>query len=263
MGKRSALAAVAVCATAAIGGAAAQAATPVDTTALQDAVQVGDGTSGIRQHLRELQVIADANGGTRATGTQGHADSLAYVKSRLDATGYFTTSTQPFTATVFTPLAAPTLSATPPAAEPWTASEDYDYMEFSGSGTVTDAPIAVIDFAEPTTTASTSSSGCEASDFPAGGIAGKVAVMQRGTCDFGLKVQNAEAAGAVASIVFNEGTIGDPDRQGLINGTLGGYDITKPALDATYAVGRYLVDHPDARSRSRPRRGPTTCRRTT
>ena len=119
-------------------------------------------------------------------------------------------------------------------------------MEFSGSGTVTDAPIAVVDFTEPTTTASASSAGCEASDFPAGGLAGKVAVIQRGTCDFGLKVQNAEDAGAAAVIIFNEGTIGAPDRQGLVNGTLGGYDITIPALGATYAAGRYLVDHPAA-----------------
>jgi Zn-dependent M28 family amino/carboxypeptidase len=73
-----------------------------------------------------------------------------------------------------------------------------------------------------------------------------VAVIQRGTCDFGLKAQNAEQAGAIATIIFNEGTIGAPDRQGLINGTLGSYTITRPVLGTTYAVGRYLVDHPSA-----------------
>lgn len=246
MRKRSALAAVVACATCAATAGSASAAAPTDSTALQDAVSVGDDTSGIRKHLRQLQVIADANGGTRSTGSQGHLDSLAYVKSQLDATGYFTTSTQPFTATVFNELAPPTLSATPAPGDPWAAGDDYEYMEFSGNGAVTDAPIAVIDFAEPTSTASTSSSGCEASDFPAGGLAGKVAVIQRGTCDFGLKAQNAEDAGAAAVIIFNEGTIGAPDRQGLISGTLGSYDVTIPALGATYAVGRYLVDHPDA-----------------
>ena len=47
-------------------------------------------------------------------------------------------------------------------------------------------------------------------------------------------------------IIFNEGTIGDPDRKGLINGTVGGYGVTIPALEATYPAGHYLVDHPAA-----------------
>ena len=69
-------------------------------------------------------------------------------------------------------------------------------------------------------------------------------MIQRGTCDFGLKAKNAQDRGAVGVIIFNEGTIGDPDRQGLINGTVGGYGVTIPALEATYAAGRFLVDHP-------------------
>jgi Peptidase family M28/PA domain len=226
----------------------ASAAPPTNTQPLQDAVKVGNGASGIRQHLRQFQVIADANNGTRSTGSSGHAASLAYVKSKLEATGYYNVSTQPFSAQVFNVLAPPTLSATPAASPAWVADQDFEYMEFSGSGALTNAPIAVIDFAEPTTTASTSNGGCEDADFPAGAtsLAGKVAVIQRGTCDFGLKVVNAQAHGAAAVIIFNEGTIGAPDRQGLINGTLGGYDIKVPVLGATYAAGRYLVDHPAA-----------------
>src|SRR6185312_8055253 len=163
----------------------ASAAPPTNTQPLQDAVKVGDGSSGIRQHLRQLQVIADANGGTRATGTPGHAASLAYVKSKLDATGYYNVSTQPFTAQVFNVLGDATLSATPAPSPAWVFNQDFEYMEFSGSGSVTNAAIAVIDFTEPTTTASASSAGCEDSDFPAGAtsLAGKVAVIQRGTCD--------------------------------------------------------------------------------
>lgn len=232
----------------AVPAGAASAAPPTSTQPLQDAVNVGNGASGIRQHLRQLQVIADANNGTRSTGTSGHAASLAYVKSKLEASGYYDVSTQPFSAQVFNVLAPPTLSATPAPSPAWVADQDFEYMEFSGSGAVANAPIAVIDFVEPTTTASASSAGCEDADFPAGAtsLAGKVAVIQRGTCDFGLKVVNAQAHGAAAVIIFNEGTIGAPDRQGLINGTLGGYDITVPVLGATYAAGRYLVDHPAA-----------------
>jgi Zn-dependent M28 family amino/carboxypeptidase len=228
--------------------APAWAAPPTNTQPLQDAVKVGNGNSGIRQHLRQLQVIADANNGNRATGTSGHVASLAYVKGKLDASGYYNVSTQPFTAQVFNVLGDATLSATPAPSPAWVYNQDFEYLEFSGNGAVSNAPIAVIDFVEPTTTASASSAGCEDSDFPAGAtsLAGKVAVIQRGTCDFGLKVVNAQAHGAAAVIIFNEGTIGAPDRQGLINGTLGGYDIKVPVLGATYAAGRYLVDHPSA-----------------
>ncbi len=47
-------------------------------------------------------------------------------------------------------------------------------------------------------------SGCEAADF-AGMPAGSIALMQRGTCTFGQKTDNAIAAGAVAAIIFNDG----------------------------------------------------------
>lgn len=221
----------------------AQAAPPTNTQPLQDAVTVGNGNSGIRKHLKALQEIADRPGanGTRATGTQGHEDSLAYVKQQLDATGYYNVTTQPFIATVFTQLAPSTLATSPSPSGGWVEGTNFATMEFSGSGAV-NGQVVSIDFAEPTTTASTSSAGCEASDFPAAGIAGKVALIQRGTCDFGLKVENAQNAGAVGVIIFNEGTLGDPDRNGLINGTLGGYTITVPVLETTYADGRLLHD---------------------
>jgi Zn-dependent M28 family amino/carboxypeptidase len=242
------IAAVAAVAAAAGMVGSAQAATGIDTTALQSAVQVGDqaGTYGIRKHLRELQLIADrpGNNGTRATATQGHRDSMDYVEQQLKTTGgYWKVSRQPFSASVFEELADPTLSSDPAASPAWVADTDYATMDASGNGTVPPGtPIAVIDFATPTTTASTSSAGCEASDFPAS-LAGKVAVIQRGTCDFGLKAKNAQDRGALGVLIFNEGTIGAPDRNGLINGTVGGYGITIPVLETTYPAGKFLVDH--------------------
>jgi Zn-dependent M28 family amino/carboxypeptidase len=226
---------------------AAQGATPTDTTALQNAVVVGDDDSGIREHLRHLQEIADANDGTRATGTQGHLDSVDYVKSQLD-TDYWNVSEEPFSADIFTELAPPHLAATPAASPAWVADQDYATMEFSGDGTATGASIAIIDFVLPTTKASTSSAGCEDTDFPAGAtsLSGKIAIIQRGTCDFGLKALNAQNHDAAGVLIFNEGTIGDPDRNGPINGTIGGYGVTIPVLESTYAVGKYLVDHPTA-----------------
>ena len=50
----------------------------------------------------------------------------------------------------------------------------------------------------------TSTSGCEAADF-AGFPAGNIALLQRGTCTFELKGENAAAAGPSAVLFFNQG----------------------------------------------------------
>ena len=65
---------------------------------------------------------------------------------------------------------------------------DFQDMSYSGSGTVTGTVVPVdIDSAD---------SGCEAADFAAA-VSGQVALIKRGTCDFGVKAANAEAAGAL------------------------------------------------------------------
>ena len=81
----------------------------------------------------------------------------------------------------------------------------------------------------------TTTSGCEAADF-AGFPAGNIALLQRGSCTFQQKAENAAAAGASGAILFNQGNT--PERTGLINGTLSGaYSGGIPVLDATYARG--------------------------
>ena len=236
------IAAIAALAASAALAAPATAATPVDTSALQAAVKVGNDTTGIRRHLKALQLVANANDGNRATSTPGHEASVKYVEGQLAAAGgYYRVSEQPFSAAIFEELAPPTLTSNPSHSPAFVANTDFATMDASGSGGVTNAPLVSIDFAEPTTTASTSNAGCEAADFPAS-LAGKVALIQRGTCDFGQKAKNAQDRGAAAVIIFNEGTIGDPDRNGLINGTVEGYGVTIPALEATYPAGRFLND---------------------
>jgi len=47
--------------------------------------------------------------------------------------------------------------------------------------------------------------GCNASDYPASGAAGAIVIISRGTCSFNQKAANAEAAGAVAIGVVNNG----------------------------------------------------------
>ena len=43
---------------------------------------------GMVDHLKALQSIADANGGTRASGTSGYEASAKYVEEQLRAAGY-------------------------------------------------------------------------------------------------------------------------------------------------------------------------------
>lgn len=52
---------------------------------------------GVQAHLQELQNIADANGGNRASGQPGYQASLDYVRGKLDQAG-FQTSVQEFDA---------------------------------------------------------------------------------------------------------------------------------------------------------------------
>ena len=80
-------------------------------------------------------------------------------------------------------------------------------MDYSGSGDVTGGPGAD-ERHHPAAgaEASTSNSGCEPGDFtPASETEDQIALIQRGTCDFFVKAQNAEAAGYDAAIIFNEG----------------------------------------------------------
>ena len=87
----------------------------------------------------------------------------------------------------------------------------------------------------PSPRTNTSTSACEATDF-AGFPRGAVALVQRGSCFFRVKVENAIAAGARAVVVFNEGG-GQTD---LFRGTLGAPQARIPALAASFALGNAL-----------------------
>ncbi|UUU24307.1 M28 family metallopeptidase [Streptomyces sp. DSM 40750] len=67
------------------------AASPVEVAAAPDLP-----VANVKAHLTQFQSIAAANGGNRAHGRAGYTASLNYVKGKLDAAG-FTTTTQSFT----------------------------------------------------------------------------------------------------------------------------------------------------------------------
>ena len=196
--------------------------------------------NGVRAHQAALQRIADNNGGTRESGSPGFNRSVDYVVRKLRAAGY-DADVQPFDFPYFAELSPAEFEQTAPSPTTYVAGTDFVTMDHSGSGDAT-APVTVVDPVLPPVGGSTS--GCEASDF-AGFPAGNVALIQRGTCDFSVKAANAEAAGASAAIIFNEGNA--PDRVDVLQGTLGGPGIGIPVIGA-------------ASSGRRPHRPPATVR---
>lgn len=105
---------------------------------------------------------------------------------------------------------------------------------FSPAGNVT-ATARFVDVQIPPAPApNTSTSGCEAADF-AGFPAGAIAIVQRGTCTFAVKATNAQAAGATAVVLFNEG---QPGRTDVLSGSLGGPGITIPVVGTSFAVAQ-------------------------
>src|SRR5438067_1058581 len=84
-----------------------------------------------------------------------------------------------------------------------------------------------------------STSGCSSSDF-AGFVPGRIALIQRGTCFFGEKALNAQAAGASGVVIFNEGNT--PERSGVFSGSLvdaNGNPVipTIPVAFTSFAIG--------------------------
>ena len=212
----------------------ALAAVPTDTTALRNAVSV----ERIIKHERAFQKIADSNGGTRVTGTPGYDASADYVAGKLKAAGYNVT-VQEFTHPFFQVLTPTTFSQTAPEAKSYSEETDFNLAAYSGSGDLVDAPVVPTnDIIIPPAPTPSSNSGCEAEDFPTPSATERqVALIQRGTCSFRAKAENAQAAGYAAAIIFNEGQDGRTD---VIGGGLGGPGVDIPVLITSFAVGEEL-----------------------
>ena len=206
---------------------------------------------GVREHQRAFQRIADANDdpnypGTRAAGTEGYRESVEYVAGKLEDAGYHVTLDEFQFEFVFPAL----LRQLTPA-----PAEDYETGAFtnSGSGDVTGNVIPIdINLVPPRAT----TSGCDGAfteaavgapivpdpggpnDF-AGFAPGSIALIQRGGCSFALKATNAQAAGAGALIIFNQGN--SPDREPLIVGTVVPATPTIPVVGASFADGALLA----------------------
>ena len=197
---------------------------------------------GMLKHAEAFQMIADENGGNRASGFQGYGASVQYVLTKLRDAGYRPT-TQVFDFVTFEETAVPVLKVVAPTPKDYVNGTEFLTMNYSASGDTGVATITPVDLTlSPTPAQRVSTSGCEAADF-AGFPAGNIALMQRGTCPFAQKVTNAQAAGAVGAIIFNSGT---PGNEGVVAGTLGETaqdgqptppDVEIPAVGISYAEG--------------------------
>jgi Zn-dependent M28 family amino/carboxypeptidase len=197
-------------------------------------------SSDVRWHMETFQDIADATGGTRASGTPGYDASADYVARQLERAGY-TVERQVFDFSLFTENSSSLTDA-------GTAVE-HDVMSYSGSGTVDPANVIGVDLALGTTEwpndPADSSSGCTSDDFTGRDFSGDndLALMQRGACSFFDKAKNAQDAGAEGAVVFNQGN--SEERKVLFFGTLGEDAvgvIDIPVMSTSYDDGVALLD---------------------
>lgn len=199
-----------------------------------ESVLAGITTDNLMAHLKELEAIAEANGGNRKAGTAGHAASVDYVEQQLKKAGY-TTERQQFSydssgrKLVSFEMVGP--SANSGSVEVGT---DVDLMGAFHPDEVT-ADVTAVDLNLEGDRQTTS--GCEASDFE-GFPRGNIALVQRGTCRFDVKMSLAAEAGARAVIVMNQGDAAD--RRGIFVGDLSEI-ATVPVLAATFDLGAELA----------------------
>ncbi len=190
----------------------------------------GAGAEDIKNLYKGDNVIAHIQAltgiGPRVAGGPGEKAAAEYIAGEMKSYG-LAVEIQEFPIDYYQEL-------TPPVLDSYVAGVDFATMTYSGAGDVT-APLQAVDVQIPPL--GTSTSGCETADF-AGFVPGNIALMQRGVCTFYAKAANAEAAGAVGAIIFNEGNT--PDRSGLLFGTLGAPGITIPVVGATFALGEAL-----------------------
>ncbi|KAJ4357076.1 hypothetical protein N0V95_002814 [Ascochyta clinopodiicola] len=136
----------------------------------------------------------------RIMGGKAHNDTVNWLKKELESTEYYDVTLQPFSNYVM-------LNGTINTFTVGGQAVNATLFEYSNSttGRVT-APVAVVN-----------NFGCAAADFPAS-VAGSIALVSRGSCDFGLKSALAGGAGAVGAIIYNNvpgtvsATLGPPPR---------------------------------------------------
>lgn len=144
-------------------------------------------------HLSRFQAIADANNGNRAVGTSGYQASVDYVLSVLRQSVDCDVTVQPFDITNWQAGSAPKFSEVSPTETSFT---DFNLLDYSAAGNISG------NIAKPATAIGCTNADWK--DFPAG----RIALVERGTCDFATKVGLANSFGAKAVLIYNNAATG-------------------------------------------------------
>src|SRR6476646_2908043 len=164
-------------------------------------IQQGD----LWRHMQKFQAIANANPSpadghpSRNSGEPGYKASADYVASVMTAAGYDVTL-QKYPITYYAFTAIPSFAETSPAAHTYALNDEWGPGQSTGTANAAIQPAGGIVI--PPTAESSSTSGCTSADF-SGFATGRIALIQRGGCNFGVKILNAEAAHASGVIIFN------------------------------------------------------------
>src|SRR4051812_43003532 len=173
-------------------------------------------TADLWAHMVAFQDIADQYPGldghpSRNSGEPGYLASALYVKDKMEAAGY-DVHLQRYKFTYTSYVGTPSWSAN---GQDFTLISDWNPGTSNGDASGAIQPSGGI--VMPPTPPSSSTAGCTSADFDPATMTGKIALIQRGGCNFGVKVLNAKAAGATGVIIFNEG---NPGRTAVLSGSL-------------------------------------------
>lgn len=198
-------------------------------------------------HMKAFQKIANQNPSpadfhpSRNSGEPGYKASADYVANVMRAAGYDVTL-QPYKFTYYAYTSPPTFSEVSPTAHDYALTSEWNPGQSTGTATNAQVQPAGGIVMPPTSTPS-SASGCAPGDF-SGLVRGRIALVQRGSCNFGVKVQNAQAAGASGVIIFNEG---NPGRTSVFSGSLQDANNnpiipTIPVAFTSFDIGKHFWD---------------------
>jgi Zn-dependent M28 family amino/carboxypeptidase len=202
-------------------------------------------TDDLWNHMKAFQEIADQNPGpdgmpSRNSGEPGYKASADYVAALMKQAGYdVTIQTYKFIYYAFTGI--PAFTEISPTPHSYTLNDEWGPGQSTGTANAALQPVGGIII--PPTPTSSSTSGCTSADFN-GFVPGRIALIQRGGCNFGVKILNAKAAGASGVIIFNEG---NPTRTDLLVGSVvdaagNPFVPTIPVAFTTFAGGADLLN---------------------
>jgi Zn-dependent M28 family amino/carboxypeptidase len=192
-------------------------------TSLRDRVS----TDAILAHLKKLQEIADANGGTRALGSPGYDASVDYVAGVLRDKGFDVQANDFEVRIPFADEPVVTVGNERVKARP------LNYTVGTPNGGVSGRLVPARTGPKP---------GCAESDYDGMDVTGAIVLVDRGACPFGVKQSVAAGRGAVALVVANNEDGGD-----IGGGTLGeDTDVKIPVVSISKADGARLRNQPAA-----------------